>query len=96
MSVSALHQSLFMNVERTDPTHHPLKKRLDVPQGQSGCFAEEVNVLPVPRFERPIGQPVAHPPQNRRHRCCAVTAISARCAMSGFAQSRVKKIFAST
>jgi len=57
-----------MNVTRGVPAHHPLNKRLDVPQGQSGRFGEQVNLLPVQGFESPTRQPEACP-----HRCCAVT-----------------------
>ena len=39
-----------------------------MPQGQSGWFGEEVNLLPVSRFESPTCQPEAC-----LHRCCAVT-----------------------
>ena len=45
-----------------------LNKRLDVHQGQSGWFGEQVNLLPVPGFESPTHQPEACP-----HCCCAVT-----------------------
>jgi len=69
MSGSAPHPSLFMNVTRGVPTHHPLNKRLDVPQGQSGRFGEQVNFLPVPGFKYPTHQPEACP-----HCCCAMTA----------------------
>jgi len=68
MSGSASHPSLFMNVTRGGPTHHPLNKRLDVPQGQSGWFGEEVNLLPVSGFESPTRQSEVCP-----HCCCAVT-----------------------
>jgi hypothetical protein len=39
--------------------HKPLNRRLDVPQGQSGCFGEQVNLLSLPGFEPLTGQPVA-------------------------------------
>jgi len=57
-----------MNVTRGVPAHHPLNKRLDVTQGQSGWSGGQVNLLPVPGFESPTHQPEACP-----HRCCAVT-----------------------
>jgi len=68
MSESASHPSLFMNVTSGVPAHHPLNKRLDMPQGQSGWFGEQVNLLPVTGFESPTRQPEACP-----HCCCEVT-----------------------
>jgi len=56
MSGSASHPSLFMNVTRGVPAHHPLNKRLDVPQGQFGWFGEQVNLLPDLGFEPPTRQ----------------------------------------
>ena len=57
-----------MNVTRGGPTHHPLNKRLDVPQGQSGWFGEEVILLPVSGFGSPTHQSEVCP-----HCCCVVT-----------------------
>ena len=39
-----------------------------MPQGQSGWFGEQVNLLPVTGFESPTRQPEACP-----HCCCEVT-----------------------
>ena len=63
------HTQASMNVTRGIPSHHPLNKRLYVPQGQYGWFGEEVNLLPVPGFESPTRQSEACP-----HCCCAVIA----------------------
>jgi hypothetical protein len=39
---------------------YALCRRLGEPQGRSGSFGEEVNFLPLPRFEPWIMQPVAY------------------------------------
>jgi hypothetical protein len=47
---------------------YPLNARLGGPQSWSGCFVEEKNVLPLPRFEPRDFRPVAYSRYGLRYR----------------------------